>query len=176
MPEQDPFDFDAVDIPVPKQPSRKRTSKSLDDEIADVAEFGTPESGGGRKKRKTINYNAKVSEILKKKGFPYRRVEFHNAFSGKKVDLFGFADYVFLDQQIVALQVTSQANLSGHLSKIVKNQDILDACKRWIAAGRFEMWGFTKNDKGRFEITQHVITSEMLDHAVKGGRMKWTKE
>ena len=176
MIEHDPFDFDSPATPPTKAgPKRKSRRRSSIDETADVAEFGTTEQTGGKKKRKTPSYNPKVREMLKAKDVIFQRVETYNAFSGKKLDLFGIGDWLYIDQQIVALQISSINGMSTHVRGVVKDPDKCKAAKRWImAGGRIEFWGFAKNARGRFDIRQYELTLDQIAYIEKGGRLSWT--
>lgn len=79
----------------------------------------------------------------KKRGWKPAIVEKWNPHARIRQDLYGFADLVVLDGNpgLLALQVTSGANLSARMAKLSAVPAVVD----WLKAGlRVECWGYRK--------------------------------
>lgn len=73
---------------------------------------------------------ARTIEVLKKQKLSYGKTEFHNIFSHKKNDLFGFIDLVYLDGAVVGVQCTSGSNHAARRTKILT--ECRDKALEWL--------------------------------------------
>lgn len=89
----------------------------------------------------------RTTDILRSKDLRYWKVEYHNTFAGKKVDLFNIIDLLVLDGGILGIQVCGK-DWSEHVTKIK-----ITHCENttdWIkSGGRLELWGWRKVKKKR---------------------------
>ena len=68
---------------------------------------------------------------------------------GKSKDMFGFIDVLAVNLQggtgFIGLQVTSKANLSTRIKKVIKDEVLLErACGLLRASNAIQFWGFYK--------------------------------
>ena len=96
---------------------------------------------------------------LKQLKYVAQVVERWNPWAKKRIDLFGFADLIYLtDASIVALQVTTDDNLSKRRAKIVAEP----RAKAWLqAGGLIEVWGYGKKG-ARGEVKKWVCRKEEI--------------
>jgi hypothetical protein len=78
-------------------------------------------------------------------------------------DLFGFGDLLAvhsLDKAFLIVQATSRANVSARLTKARGLAEL----SQWLqAGGRFEVWGWSRNDQGRWDVRRVEVLAESLD-------------
>lgn len=91
---------------------------------------------------------ARSIKILKSEGFHCGITEKYNSFVKIKNDLFGFADLVAFKKDlkniVLAINATTNSNLSNHIKKYSENKILKD----WIECGhRFEIWCWSKMGK-----------------------------
>lgn len=161
-------------------PSEKRAGKWSDPKKVAAnrkaqADGSASELNVSPKRAKGLDTNKYSLRDLREKGVTFQRVEFHNAYTGKKTDLWGFGDVIFFDEHSVTiLQVTSYGNISGHVSKIVKDPVILKAAKDWLACPdrRIEIWGYHK-PATRVERVVFYVTMDVLLAKERGERMSY---
>lgn len=73
-------------------------------------------------------------------------------------DAFGFGDVLVMDGEpgSMLIQATVTGSMSSRVTKI--KTFCLDDAKRWLKAGnRIEVWGWAKNKRGRWELSQRVF-------------------
>lgn len=81
--------------------------------------------------------------LCKREGWRAGITEKWNQWARIRQDLFGFCDLVVLDGMpgVIAIQVTSGANVPARVKKLDANPAVMD----WLrAGGRVEVWGFRK--------------------------------
>ena len=88
-------------------------------------------------------------EYIKKQGYPLVQVvEYYNAFTRRRHDLFGIIDILAVsDKDILMVQTTSRSNMSSRIRKIEDSQAI-DILRK--AGFTIEVHGWSKNSKGRY--------------------------
>jgi hypothetical protein len=149
----------------------KRTAQA---DANEYAQFGDPERGGGKRQRRAPrSFNAYVRDDLKAMGVEFQLVEHHNAHSGKKQDLFGFGDWLYIaDVGTVALQVTGRANVLEHIRGVAKDPDKRRKLLRWLASGqRWEIWGYYNENGAPMRRLIREVTKGDIDTFVAGGRL-----
>ena len=86
-------------------------------------------------------------KVIKAQDLPYWKVEYWNAFSRRRVDLFNIIDVIVLDNGIVGIQVCG-SDISSHKLKIMDTEK--NATFNWLSnGGRLEVWGWRKLVKKR---------------------------
>lgn len=84
----------------------------------------------------------RTTKILRDQGLRYWKVEFHNTWAKKKIDLFHIIDVLVLDGGFLGVQVCGK-DWSEHVKKIT--QEYRDNTIAWIeSGGRIELWGWSK--------------------------------
>jgi len=87
---------------------------------------------------------SRSKEVLEGEGYHFARVEHWNSFARKRQDLGGFADALCWKPEetgVLAINATTNENLSHHKDKYQGNQKLID----WIKArNRFEIWCWAK--------------------------------
>ena len=79
---------------------------------------------------------------LRERGYQCHIVEYWNAFSRKRVDLFGIFDILGVGNgETIAVQTTSRGNISSRLTKIT-DSDKIGECRK--AGWRVEIHGWDK--------------------------------
>lgn len=84
-------------------------------------------------KPKPPNFNHKTKDLLHERGFLVVQTESYNAYSQRKSDLMGFADFLAIHagQPAVAVQVTSVSNLASRRNKIRDSK----LAQTWLQTG-----------------------------------------
>jgi len=102
----------------------------------------------------------------RKLGMTATVVEHWNSFARIRQDMFGCIDIVALKEDaIVGIQATSTPNIRARIKKATQ----LPALRAWLkAGGRFEVWGWKKNDRGRYDLTIVDINEEYLPKKTDG--------
>jgi hypothetical protein len=83
--------------------------------------------------------------LLKKRGWLSWIVEYWNAFTKRRVDLFGFGDILVIDDKPGSLivQVTTAGEVSKRVQKICTECE--DYARAWLERGnRIQVWGWGK--------------------------------
>ena len=88
---------------------------------------------------------ARTLDYLRDLGYTVGVVERHNAFSGKKNDLFGFIDLIAIrDGETIGVQATSTGNINARFKKILEEP----RSSEWLRAGnKIMVIGFKKYAK-----------------------------
>ncbi len=95
--------------------------------------------------------------LLRKENYVCQVVERYCAFSKKRVDLFNCIDIVAckVGEGIVGIQTTSASNHSARVKKAIALPSLL----AWLASGgRFSVWSWGKNKKGKWEVRRQELT------------------
>jgi len=88
------------------------------------------------------NLNQQTRKRLEEQGYLVELVESYNAFTKRKHDLWGFIDFLAIKRDdILAIQVTSKANMSSRRKKITEHDNVGKVREAGI---RIELWGFYK--------------------------------
>jgi hypothetical protein len=89
-------------------------------------------------------------KLLESEGYTVATVEYYNAFTKRKHDLFGCIDLLAIGNgETIAVQVTSKSNMASRIHKIEDS----DALREMLRSGwRIRVDGWQKNKSGRFEV------------------------
>jgi hypothetical protein len=109
---------------------------------------------------------ARSKKILIGEGWNYEKTESYNSFVHRRFDFGGFADALCFRSDspfILAINATTNSNLSGHLAKYMGLQKLQD----WLKAGhRFEIWCWAKMGKAgkrkTWTLKRVPVTKEMI--------------
>jgi hypothetical protein len=89
----------------------------------------------------------RTTKILRGQGLKYWKVEYHNTWAKKKVDLFHIIDLLVLDGGFLGIQVCGK-DWQEHVKKIT--HEYRDNTIEWLnSGGRIELWGWRKIKKKR---------------------------
>jgi hypothetical protein len=109
---------------------------------------------------------ARSKGILISEGWNYEKTESYNSFVHRRFDFGGFGDAICFKSDspsCLAINATTNSNLSGHLAKYKGNKKLQD----WLKAGhRFEIWCWAvmgKQGKRKTWTLKRVpVTEEMV--------------
>lgn len=89
----------------------------------------------------------RTTKVLRDQALKYWKVEYHNTWAKKKVDLFHIIDLLVLDGGFLGIQVCG-IDWVEHVEKITKEYRENTVC--WLeSGGRIELWGWRKVKKKR---------------------------
>ena len=89
---------------------------------------------------------------MRKRGYFCWIVEHWNAFTKRRVDLWGFADVLCLgDGEVVAVQTTSWTNVPARIRKIAEHENVAAVRKAGV---RILVQGWRKGKNGRYEMRE----------------------
>ncbi len=112
---------------------------------------------------------ARTLEALRKLGCLCQVVEHWNAFSRRRIDLYGIIDVVAIRADVpgvTGIQATSTANLTARVKKALAEPALLV----WLQAGnRFSCWGWAKRGK---KGERKVWTLKEVHFAVENNSVK----
>lgn len=92
--------------------------KTDDSTIPDAVQAIVPQ-----KKKKSANLTPRSTAEMRERGYQVATVEYFNAFTRRKHDLFGCIDLLCIGNgETVAVQVTSRDNISSRRHKIEENE------------------------------------------------------
>jgi hypothetical protein len=92
--------------------------KTDDSTISDAVQAIVPQ-----KKKKSTNLTPRSMAEMRERGYQVATVEYFNAFTRRKHDLFGCIDLLCIGNgETVAVQVTSRDNISSRRHKIEENE------------------------------------------------------
>jgi hypothetical protein len=92
--------------------------KTDDSTIPDAVQAIVPQ-----KKKKSSNLTPRSTAEMRERGYQVATVEYFNAFTRRKHDLFGCIDLLCIGNgETVAVQVTSRDNISSRRHKIEENE------------------------------------------------------
>lgn len=105
---------------------------------------------------KRVNLTVKSRDRLKDEGFKtLQTVEWYNAFTKRKHDLFGIFDVLAVGNgRTLAVQVTSRDNMSSRRKKITESE-AFDECA--LAGWAVELHGWYK-EKNRWKVKVEVLS------------------
>jgi len=87
--------------------------------------------------------------LLKSRGYIHSIAEHYNAYSKRRIDLFGFVDIVALNGELSDI-VGVQTTTGSHLSDRIKKARSFKAFSEWLeAGGSIEFHGWRKIKAGR---------------------------
>lgn len=91
-------------------------------------------------------------KLYEDQGYTVATVEYFNAFTKRKHDLFGCIDLLAIGNgETIAIQVTSKSNMSSRIHKIEDNPALVEMIRsNW----RVVVHGWAKNKSGRFEVKE----------------------
>lgn len=91
-------------------------------------------------------------KLLESEGYTVATVEYYNAFTKRKHDLFGCIDLLAIGNgETIAIQVTSKSNMSARIRKIEDSDALIEMIRsNW----RVIVHGWFKNKSGRFELKE----------------------
>ena len=109
---------------------------------------------------------ARSKEVLISEGWHYEKTESYNSFVHRRFDFGGFADALCFKADspyLLAINATTNSNLSGHLTKYKGIVKLID----WLKAGhKFEIWCWAvmgKQGKRKTWTLKRVpVTEEMI--------------
>lgn len=175
----DPFEFE--DPFRPSEPARKKPKKESEapqshfailDYLKEYQVKGDPERGGVQlvaKKRKPANHNKRSEQWLNERfiavSYEERHIRTAEGLVLKK-DLFGFIDYMALDENKVkwGVQVTSENAKSARIRKMAT----LKSVKKWLADGNrilLLLWWQPDGHGRKWEPKPIEVTQEILDES-----------
>jgi hypothetical protein len=100
--------------------------------------------------------------LLRREGFSAAIVERWNPHARVRQDLFGCIDVLAVRADrpgVLGVQATTTANQAARLGKALAAPEL----RAWLAAGNtFEVWGWRKNARGRWQVTTQPVTIEDL--------------
>jgi hypothetical protein len=90
------------------------------------------------------NLNQQTRKRLSELGYTIELMERWCAFSRRKHDGFGFADFIAIRRdEVLLVQVTSKSNMSSRRKKITEHENVGKVREAGI---RIELWGFYKEN------------------------------
>ena len=91
-------------------------------------------------------------KLLESEGYTVATVEYYNAFTKRKHDLFGCIDLLVIgNRETIAIQVTSKSNMSSRIKKIEGSDALIEMLR---SGWRVQVHGWFKNTSGRYEVKQ----------------------
>jgi hypothetical protein len=144
---------------------------------------GDPEKGGqpkGGKRRKPAPLHKMTTELLEASGYVVGRVERFNAFSGKKLDLFGVADMIAIraaskGRSILFAQACKSDRRSDHMKTITKGEHTRTILE---SGAEIPLVSWRRADVGkttRWEYAIEFITLDMLGKDVERFKGEWRR-
>ena len=111
---------------------------------------------------------ARSKEVLKAEGWNYQKTENWNSFAKIRQDFGGFADALCWKpdgSSILAINATTNSNLSGHLTKYKGMKTLID----WLKGGhRFEIWCWAVMGKQGKRKTWTLKRVQVTEDMVRG--------
>lgn len=91
-------------------------------------------------------------KMMRDQGYMVATVEYYNAFTKRKHDLFGCIDLLAIGNgETIAIQVTSKSNMSARIKKIESSDALPEMLRsKW----RILVHGWTKNRSNRYEVKE----------------------
>lgn len=91
-------------------------------------------------------------KMMRDQGYMVATVEYFNAFTKRKHDLFGCIDILAIGNgETIAIQVTSKSNMSARIKKIEASDALPEMLRsKW----RILVHGWTKNRSNRYEVKE----------------------
>lgn len=165
--------------------------KGFAQSMSEYAEFGDPERGGGKIKKKTVNHNERYKKYIQRLHPDAIEVRYEetwvtlwNGMKFKK-DRDGFIDFSvqFHDKAEIAYQATTVGAESDHIKKLStlkgKGATAGQNVQRWLKSGRKlyilliddapgkkgVRWDWVPVGRGKFVCCRYEVTLEMLQTA-----------
>lgn len=94
----------------------------------------------------------RTTKMMRDQGYMVATVEYYNAFTKRKHDLFGCIDLLAIGNgETIAIQVTSKSNMSARIKKIEENDALPEMLRsKW----RILVHGWWKNKSNRYEVKE----------------------
>lgn len=99
-----------------------------------------------------MSLTLRTTKHLREQGYLVATVEYYNAFTKRKHDLFGVIDILAIGNgETLAIQVTSRSNMSARIKKIEDNLALPEMLRsKW----RILVHGWDKGTNGRYRLKE----------------------
>lgn len=99
-----------------------------------------------------MSLTLRTTKHLREQGYLVATVEYYNAFTKRKHDLFGVIDILAIGNgETLAIQVTSRSNMSARIKKIQDNLALPEMLRsKW----RILVHGWDKGTNGRYRLKE----------------------
>ncbi len=94
----------------------------------------------------------RTTKMMRDQGYMVATVEYYNAFTKRKHDLFGCIDLLAIGNgETIAIQVTSKSNMSSRIKKIEENDALPEMLRsKW----RILVHGWWRGTNGRYQLRE----------------------